>query len=177
MIRAMKETPFDPSLVGIWLLPGQPQTYEITETGDYLIGEPEEPLHFEDGARAMVWGARRFERAGAKGVGLVGTWIEEETGDAWDFADGQELTILAADGTVITGIWALRDQGRCLWHCEKRAVLSSDGAHLEFHFLSGEVSRYGYAASGDVLSLLDPESWSELTRYVSSELYLQTVAS
>jgi hypothetical protein len=173
----MSETRIDPSLVGIWLLPGQPQTYEITETGDYLIGEPEEPLQFENGSREMIWGARRFQRADAGGFGLIGTWIEEGTGDAWDFADGQELTILTADETLITGVWALRDQGRCLWHCEKRATLHTDGAHLEFRFLAGDTLRYGYGVSGDVLSLLDPASWTELTRYVSSTLYLETVAS
>ncbi|MEJ6390558.1 hypothetical protein V8J83_13680 [Gymnodinialimonas sp. 2307UL20-7] len=167
----------DPNLVGIWLLPGQPQTYEITETGDYLIGEPEEPLQFEDGSRSMTWGARRFRRADKYGIGLIGTWIEEGTGDAWDFADGQALTILTAQETLITGVWALRDQGRCLWHCEKRATVQTDGAHLEFRFLAGDTARYGYTVTGDVLSLLDPASWTELTRYVSSSLYLETVAS
>lgn len=173
----MSKTQIDPNLIGIWLLPGEQQTYEITETGDYLIGEPEEPLKFEDGSRLMTWGARRFRRADSDGIGLIGTWIEAGTGDAWDFADGQELTILTADETLITGIWALRDRGRCLWHCEKHATLNTDGAHLEFRFSAGDRLRYGYTVTGDVLSLLDPASWTELTRYISSTLYLETVAS
>jgi len=171
------DLPLDPSLVGIWLLPGQSQTYEITDTGEYLIGEPEEPIRFENDNQTMIWGGRAFARAAPGGRGLVGTWLEEATGDAWDFSDDQALAILTKDGAVIPGIWSFRDQGRCLWHCENRANVTSDGAHLEFHFHSGDTLRYGYAADGEVLSLLDPETWLELTRYVSSELYLDTVAS
>ncbi len=172
----MSDAPIDPSLVGIWLLPGQPQTYQITETGDYLIGEPEEELRFEGGGRTMIWGARQFTRASDHGVGLIGTWLEDETGDAWDFTDDQAVTILTGDEMLISGIWALRDGGRCLWHCEKRATVSTDGAHLEFHFLGGDSTRYGYSVSGEILSLLDPESWVELTRYINSDLYQDAVA-
>ena len=167
----------DPNLVGIWLLPGQPQTYQITETGDYLIGEPEEPFRFEDGGQAMHWGSRVFHRADEHGVTLVGTWIDTETGDAWDFTEDHAVTILTADGTPITGFWGLRDEGRSLWHCEKRATVSADGAHLEFQFLGGGAQRYGYSVDRDVLCLLDPEKWTELTRYINSALYLDTIAS
>ncbi len=173
----MSEDIIDPCLVGIWLLPGQPQTYEISESGDYLIGEPDEPLHFEDGGKTMIWGERKFHRASDHGVGLIGTWIETGTGDAWDFTDDQAVTILTDEEMLITGIWALRDQGRRLWHCEKRATLRTDGAHLEFDFYGGDMARYGYSVSGEVLSLLDPETWTELTRYINSDLYLETIAS
>lgn len=173
----MTKTFIDPALVGIWLLPGAPETYEIDASGAYLIGEPEQPLQFEGGHQTMIWGSRHFTRASDHGVGLIGTWIEEATGDAWDFSQDQALTILTPDETLITGIWALRDDGRSLWHCEKRATISSDGAHLEFQFLTGDTTRYGYAVDGEVLSLLDPETWVELARYISSDLYLETIAS
>ncbi|MBF9043044.1 hypothetical protein HKCCE4037_06885 [Rhodobacterales bacterium HKCCE4037] len=173
----MSEHKIDPDLVGIWLLPGQPQTYEIYENGDYLIGEPEESLRFEDADNRMIWGDRRFRRSGDHGVGLIGTWLEEDTGDAWDFTEDQAVTILTEDETLITGIWALRDQGHSLWHCEKRASVTSDGAHVEFSFVSGETARYGYTVKADVLCLLDPENWTELTRYLNSNLYLESVAS
>jgi hypothetical protein len=173
----MTTTHIDPALVGIWLLPGAQHTYEIDVSGAYLIGEPEQPLCFENGHNTMIWGDRRFARAGTHGVGLVGTWIEEATGDAWDFSQDQALTILTPDEALVTGIWALRDQGRSLWHCERRATVTSDGAHLEFQFLDGVANRYGYAVDGDVLSLLDPQTWVELTRYISAGLYQQTIAS
>ena len=84
---------------------------------------------------------------------------------------------MTAEETLVTGIWALRDQGRSLWHCERRATVSSDGAHLEFQFLDGGAQRFGYAVDGEVLSLLDPETWVELTRYISAGLYQETIAS
>lgn len=176
----MTQASLDPDLVGIWLLPGQPQTYEITADGGYHIADPEEPVHFEDGGAIMVWGARRFRRTEGAGETPIGTWREEETGDGWDFSDDQELTILSTEPGAehaFTGIWALRDEGRSLWSREKRADLTCDGAHLTYYMVSGEVYRYGYSVDADVLSLLDADTWSELTRYISANLVHETLAA
>lgn len=176
----MSDAQIDPDLVGIWLLPGQPQTYEITGAGHYLIAEPEELLDFVEDGRIMVWGGRRYLRTEGGGETPVGTWREEATGDGWDFTEDHAVTILMADpgaGPPITGIWALRDNGASLWTCEKRADLTADGAHLSFRMIGGDVLRYGYSVSTDVLTLLDPDTWTELTRYVSANLFIETAAA
>lgn len=166
----------DPRLVGIWLLPGQPQTYEITADGGYHIADPEEPLAFEAGGEVMLWGGRRYLRATGAGATPIGTWREEETGDGWDFEPGCGLTILSGDPVTdaevaFVGIWALRHAGRSLWTCEKRAELASDGRHLTYSMVTGETYRYGYSVEDGVLCLLDPSSGTELTRYIAADRY------
>lgn len=175
----MTDPQIDPSLHGIWLLPGEPQTYEITETGGYFIAEPDEALSFQHGGAVMIWGGRRYLRTEGAGETPVGTWREEDTGDGWDFAGDQAVTILLADapdGPGLTGIWGLREDGTSLWTCEKRAQITTDGAHLIFETVEGDILRYGYSVSEDVLSLMDPETWSEITRYVSAALFIQSAA-
>jgi hypothetical protein len=176
----MTDPSINPALVGIWLQPGQPQTYEITADGAYHIADPEEPLRFEEDGAVMIWGDRRFARTEGAGETPIGTWREEETGDGWDFASDQGLTILSTEPgeeRAFTGIWALRDDGRSLWTREKRADLTCDGAHLTYAMVSGEVYRYGYSVDDDVLSLLDPDTWEELTRYISANLVHETMAA
>jgi hypothetical protein len=176
----MNDISIDPALVGIWLLPGEPQTYEITDSGGYFIAEPEEPVTFESDGAVMVWGGRRYLRTEGAGETPIGTWREEETGDAWDFTEDQAVSILIAeapDEDSLTGIWALRDEGHALWTCEHRAQITSDGAHLVFQTDEGNSLRYGYSVTEDVLSLLDPDTWEEVTRYVSAALFIQTAAA
>ncbi len=176
----MSEILIDPALVGIWLVPGASQTYEITDAGSYFIAEPDDQVHFQNDGSVMVWGYRRYIRTEGAGNTPVGTWREEDTGDGWDFTADQAVTILIADpeqDDSITGIWALRDAGKNLWVCEERARITCDGAHLVFHTVEGDSFRYGYTVNEDVLSLMDPDNWTELTRYVSAALFIQTVAA
>lgn len=168
----MTQTAIDPALVGIWLLPGQPQTYEITEDGGYFIAEPDETLSFHDGGAQMFWGSRTYTRIIGEGQTPIGTWREEDTGDGWDFTADQAYTILSAGedgGETFTGIWALRDEGTSLWTCERQADIEADGAHLTFVTCAGERLSYGYAVADGMLSLLDPDTWLELSRYISAE--------
>jgi len=176
----MSDPSIDPQLAGIWLLPGEPQTYEITATGAYFIAEPDDPLVFQRDGAVMIWGGRRYLRTLGEGATPVGTWREETTGDGWDFTDDHAVAILLADapdGPGVTGIWGLREGGTRLWTCEKRAQVSSDGAHLVFETVDGEVLRYGYCVTEDILSLTDPDTWTELTRYVSAALFIPYAAA
>lgn len=175
----MTQTSLDPALIGIWLLPGQPQTYEITDDGSYYIAEPDEPLRFENGNATMVWGDRRYTRVMGEGATPVGTWREEDTGDGWDFTADFAYTILSTNdgsGETFTGIWALRNEGTSLWACEKQADIETDGAYLTFVTPSGERLSYGYAVAEGFLSLLDADTGHELTRYFSAERMLRSAA-
>ncbi|OAN71181.1 hypothetical protein A8B78_20325 [Jannaschia sp. EhC01] len=175
----MTSTLLDPSLIGIWLLPGQPQTYEITEDGSYYIAEPDEALSFTDGGAQMIWGGRTYTRVIGEGMTPVGTWREDDTGDGWDFTADHAYTILSATdetGETFTGIWALRNDGTSLWTCEKQADIETDGAHLTFITPSGERLSYGYTVDEGLLSLLDPDTWQELTRYISAERMVRSAA-
>lgn len=181
----MSHTKVDPDLVGIWLLPGQPQTYEITADGGYFIAEPDETLSFQDGGDRMIWGGRPYVRVIGEGKTPIGTWREEDTGDGWDFTPDHAYTVLSAGsashgiaeaGETFTGIWALRNEGTSLWTCEKQSLVETDGAHLSFLTATGEKLTYGYAVSDGTLSLLDPDTWIELTRYISAERMVRSAA-
>lgn len=178
----MTQTPIDPELIGIWLLPGQPQTYEITENGSYFIAEPEEALSFQDDGAQMTWGGRPYTRIIGDGETPIGTWREEATGDGWDFTADHAYTILSAaadaddPGETFTGIWSLRNDGTSLWTCEKQANIVVDGAHLTFVTTSGDRLSYGYSVADGLLSLLDPDTWLELTRYISAKRMVRSAA-
>lgn len=179
----MTQTKIDSALIGIWLLPGQPQTYEITEDGGYFIAEPDETLSFQGGGAHMTWGGRSYTRIIGDGETPVGTWREEATGDGWDFTADHAYTILSTGlratedaGETFTGIWALRNKGTSLWTCEKQADIETDGAHLTFVTQTGERLSYGYAVSEGMLSLLDPDTWLELSRYISAERMVRSAA-
>lgn len=175
----MSETSIDPTLIGIWLLPGQPQTYEITEDGSYYIAEPDEPLHFQGDGEQMIWGGRTYTRVIGSGLTPVGTWREDQTGDGWDFTEDRAYTILSATdqtGETFTGIWALRNKGTSLWTCEKQADIETNGAHVTFETPLGERFKYGYGVDEGVFTLLDPDTWQDLTRYISAERMVRSAA-
>lgn len=178
-VNAMTQRTLDTALIRIWLLPGQPQTYEITDDGGYFIAEPEEPLRFSADGAQMIWGGRSYTRVLGEGQTPVGTWREDATGDGWDFTEDHAYSILTASGTTsetFTGIWALRNRGTGLWICEKQAVVETDGAHLSFVTPSGDRLTYGYTVADGVLTLLDPDTWQELTRYISAERMVGSAA-
>ncbi|MBY6202795.1 hypothetical protein KUV65_15575 [Maritalea mobilis] len=157
----------DPDLIGIWIVQGQPQTYEVTPDGGYHVADPEEPLSFSEGGAVMTWGSLTFTRTVGTGETPVGGWTEDASGDQWAFAKDGTYTV-SARGLSDTGIWDLRDNGASLWTREKRATITSDGAHLEFLTVYGTTSRYGYTVSNGVWRLLDPANWDELARYLSA---------
>lgn len=156
----------DPALVGIWIVPGQPQTYEFTADGGYHVAEPEAPLSFDDGALVMHWRGQPYHRLVGDGATPVGRWRAAEGGDVWQFEDSGTCTVTNGNGTE-TGIWALRDAGQSLWLRERTCDVSTDGAHLTFHPEAGVALRYGYTIKAGICTLHDAESWAELTRYLS----------
>lgn len=171
MTRAM----LDPALIGIWIVPGRPFTYEISADGGYHVAEPDERLSFERRGAVMMWGGRRHERDGvlsevsaAEALTPVGRWRETGTGDIWVFKSDGSYSRTTPDGTRDGGIWATRGHDTRLWTRERRAEITADGAHLTFAMSNGEVARYGYAVEDGVLCLLDPKSWKELSRFVSA---------
>ncbi len=163
----------DPDLIGIWILPGKPQTYEVLGDGTYHVADPEEPLSFEDGGATMVWGPRRHMRLDGSGTSPVGRWREEDSQDEWQFnADGSYA--VTGQGNTDTGIWALRSGGTALWTRELNAHITSDGAQVTFDAINGTSVTFGYTVADGVWTLLDPTDWRELARYVSPSTIAQT---
>lgn len=165
---SMTHTTLDPALLGIWIVPGQPYTYEVDSFGGYHVAGPEEPLSFTRGGSVMLWGGRHHERENGTGETPVGRWVEPDSGDIWQFKDDGRYTLIAPGGMQDTGIWGLRDQGTALWVREMRARVITDGAHLTFSTVDGGTSRYGYTVADGTWRLLDPMNWSELSRFVSA---------
>ncbi|AHM02920.1 hypothetical protein roselon_00479 [Roseibacterium elongatum DSM 19469] len=170
----MSDAPLDPDLIGIWIVPGQPQTYEVSPDGVFHVADPEEPLAYEEDGRIMTFGARRLIRQVGSGETPVGGWSDVETRDIWAFGQDQSYSV-NADGVTETGMWSLRDGGDSLWLCEDRATITTDGAHLTFRtgpdaatgLGAPQALRYGYTVEDGIWRVLDPDRWTELTRYVS----------
>lgn len=163
----MSETSIDPALVGIWIAPGQPQTYEIAPDGTFFVAGPEEPVRFDNAGRDMIWGTQRYARIEGLGETPVGRWREDGTGDIWKF-DSDGVFRLSSGEATHDGIWVLSEDGRSLWTRELRARLRTDGAHLVFDTVYEESYRYGYIVRDGTWRILDPADWSELLRYVSA---------
>lgn len=168
-IIAAMTAPVDPALIGIWIVPGQPFTYEVDAEGGYHIAGPEEPLSFAEDGATMIWGPRRYRREDGAGQTPVGQWREDESGDTWRFEADGAYRLEAPDGAVDTGIWGLRDAGAALWVREQRAHLATDGAHLTLVTADGGQSRYGYTVRAGIWILLDPVNWAELSRFFTPE--------
>lgn len=158
-------TAIDPDLIGIWVIPGTPFTYEVDAAGQYHIGNPEVPIAFSAGGTVMSWGPEILDRQSGSGDTPVGTWIERGTGAEWTFAADGSYTVLW-DGVTDTGIWALRQNGTTLWTRELRAALATNGAQVVFTTTSGGTFTYGYTVGAGVWTLFDPVTWSEVARYL-----------
>ncbi len=158
-------TAIDPDLVRVWIVPGEPFTYEVDAAGDYHIGGPEQPVGFEADGAVMTWASEVYDRLDGAGATPVGRWTERSTGAEWDFAADGSYTV-TWDGEVDHGLWALRQGDTMLWTREWRAKLATNGAEVSFTVRDGTVSTYGYTVGAGVWTLFDPVSWAELTRYL-----------
>ncbi len=163
----------DPDLIGIWIIPGEPATYEVMSDGSYHVADPEEPLSFEDGGATMVWGPRRHMRLDGSGKTPVGKWREAASRDEWVFERDGSYSV-TGQGNTDTGIWALRSGGTALWTRELNAQLSSNGAQVTFTPVSGGSYTFGYTVADGVWTLLDANDWTELARYVSPSAMAKT---
>jgi len=155
----------DPRLVGIWVIPGEPRTYEVDAEGGYHVADPESPVTFEEGGNVMHWEGEAHERQSGAGETPEGRWRGRDTGADWTFAsDGTyEVTL---DGATDIGIWALRQGGSALWTREEVARLVTDGAQVTYTLRDGGTVVYGYTVKDGAWTLHDPKTWDELARFV-----------
>jgi len=158
-------TSIDPDLIGIWIAPGHPATFEVDPDGGYHVAEPEMPLRFEDRGTVMIWGDKRLERQLHAGETPIGQWIDRDHDEIWSFDADRSYTITAG-GLTDTGIWALRDGGAALWARERTARVEADGATVVFQSTDGTTLRYNYTVSDGVWKLLDAADWTELATYI-----------
>ncbi|MEM7722453.1 MAG: hypothetical protein AAF376_08765 [Pseudomonadota bacterium] len=158
----------DPDLIGIWIARGSSVTYEVDADGGYHVADPEEPVNFAGNGSTMVWGGRLYVRHQGAGNTPVGRWIADASTDAWLFRD--DGTYDMTDGSeTFTGIWSQRHGGHALWTRELRAHLQTSGAEVGFQPVEGGGFRYGYTVVDGVWTLLDPQTWRAVARYVSPQ--------
>lgn len=155
----------DPRLVGIWIVPGEPRTYEVGADGTYHVADPESPVSYENGGTVMRWEGEAHDRLEGQGETPEGRWRGRDTGAEWSFNEDGSYSVLL-DGATDIGIWALRDEGRALWTREQVARLHGNGAELVYDLRQGGSVTYGYTASADIWTLHDPVTWVERARYV-----------
>ena len=138
----------DPDLIGIWILPGKPQTYEVLADGSYHVADREESLSFEDNAQpclgsASAYAARRFRQ------NTHWPMARADSQDEWQFnADGSYS--VTGQGNTDTGIWALRSGGSALWTRELNAHLDTNGAQVTFNAVNGNSVTFGYTVADGV---------------------------
>lgn len=155
----------DPGLVGIWIVPGEPRTYEVDTGGGYHVADPESPVSFEAGGAVMLWEGEAHDRLSGSGATPQGRWRGRDTGADWDFAADGGYTV-TLDGATDRGIWALRQNGTALWTREEVATLTTTGAEVTYALREGGTVTYGYTVGGGVWTLHDPKTWAELARLV-----------
>jgi hypothetical protein len=155
----------DPRLVGIWVVPGEPRTYEVDAEGLYHVADPESPVTFEEGGRVMQWEGEAHDRLSGAGATPEGRWRGRVTGAEWDFAADGGYTV-TLDGATDRGIWALRQGGTALWTREEVARLTTTGAEVTYDLREGGTVTYGYTVEAGVWTLLDPTTWAVLTRFI-----------
>ena len=154
----------DPRLVGVWVIPGEPRTYEVDAEGGYHVADPESPVSFEAEGRVMHWEGEAHDRLSGAGDTPEGRWRGRDTGADWHFSPGggYEVTL---DGATDIGIWALRQDGTALWTREEVARLATDGAQVTYTLRDGSTVVYGYTVENGAWTLHDPTTWDELTRF------------
>ncbi len=155
----------DPDLPGIWIIPGEPETYEILGDGTYHVAAPEAPVAFHRGGWEMTWGEDRLKRHLGSGETVEGVWHDPEREEEWFFRPDGTYTLHWPDGDEAHGIWALRDDGASLWTREFSGLIATTGVELTFHLESGIDQTFGYTVKNDIWSLLDPETWKTLVDY------------
>ncbi|MBF9058135.1 hypothetical protein HKCCSP123_02960 [Rhodobacterales bacterium HKCCSP123] len=155
----------DPGLVGIWIVPGEPRTYEVDADGVYHVADPESPVSFEAGGAVMHWEGEAHDRLSGITEPPEGRWRGRDTGAEWVFGGDGSYTV-TLDGATDRGIWALRREGAALWTREEVATLTTTGAEITYALREGGTVTYGYTVGGGVWTLHDPATWVELARLV-----------
>ena len=161
----MTDPAIDPDLPGIWIIPGEPATYEVEPDGSYHIADPARPLTVSMDGETMVWGRTRLDRIGGTDAAPHGAWRDRDHGDEWLFREDGTYLQKWSDGERTTGIWVLRAEDGTLWTREYRGRLETDGARILFDLPSGEAVTYGYTVDAEAWVLLDPSDWSRLVEY------------
>lgn len=161
----MNDPVIDPDLPGIWIIPGEPTTYEIEPDGNYHIADPAQPLTVSGDGSSMIWGRIRLDRTGGSGNAPVGAWRDREYGDEWLFQQDGSYLQRWSDGERTTGIWVLDKANGTLWTREYRGHLETDGARVKFLLPSEKAVTYGYTVDAGAWTLLDPQSWEKLVEY------------
>ncbi|NKX43171.1 hypothetical protein [Roseicyclus persicicus] len=155
----------DPDLVGVWIVAGEPRTYEVEADGGYHVADPESPVAYEQGGAVMIWEGEAHDRLAGAGATPEGDWRGRDTGALWSFAADGTYTV-TLDGATDTGIWAAGQDGATLWTRERVATLATNGAQVTYTLREGGTATYGYTVGGGIWTLHDPVSWVELARFV-----------
>lgn len=162
----MRDHAIDPDLPGIWIIPGEPATYEVEPDGSYHIADPARPMTVTGNGSMLVWGRTRLERIGGDGPAPLGAWRDRDHGDEWLFREDGTYLQRWSDGERTTGIWVLREEDGTLWTREYRGQLETDGARVRFDLPSQkDPVTYGYTVDGEAWVLMDPETWTRLVEY------------
>lgn len=161
----MNDPVIDPDLPGIWIIPGEPTTYEIESDGNYHIADPAQPLTVGADGASMIWGRTRLDRIGGDETAPVGAWRDRDHGDEWLFRSDGSYLQRWSDGERTTGIWVKDATSGTLWAREYRGHVETDGARVKFLLPSEKSVTYGYTVDAGAWTLLDPQSWEKLVEY------------
>ena len=161
----MSDPQIDPDLLGIWIIPGEPATFEVCSDGSYHIAEAATDFALFRGGRFLQWGNTALERILGDGDRIEGVWRVRESGDEWYFRPDGSYTLHWPDGEEAHGIWAVQEDGTKLWTREELGRIDTTGAEVSFHLHSGPPIRYGYTADAQTWTLMNPETWAVLIEY------------
>ena len=155
----------DPDLPGIWIIPGEPATYEVAPDGGYHIAEPSAPISIHRGGQAMTWDGVEFDSVLGADASVEGVWRNRATLDEWYFRPDGSYTLHWTDGEEAHGIWSAQDEGATLWAREHLGRIETNGAEVTFILADGPPARYGYTVGRESWTLMDPQSWKVLIEY------------
>lgn len=161
----MSDPRIDPDLLGIWIIPGEPATFEVGPDGSYHIAEAAVAFSFSDGGQVLQWGNTELRRILGEGDRIEGVWRVPERGDEWYFRPDGSYTLHWPDGEEAHGIWAVQEDGAKLWTREEMGRIVSTGAEVSFQLHSGAPIRYGYTVDAKKWTLMNPETWAVLIEY------------
>jgi len=161
----MSDPQIDPDLLGIWIIPGEPATFEVSPDGGYHIAEAAAAFSILREGRLLNWGDAILERVLGDGAQIEGVWRTRNSGDEWYFRPDGSYTLHWPDGEEAHGIWTVQEDGTKLWTREELGRIDTTGAEVSFHLHSGTPIRYGYTADAETWTLMNPETWAVLVEY------------
>lgn len=162
----MSDPQIDPDLIGIWIIPGERATFEVSPDGGYHIAEVPADFSFFRGGQFLNWGEAELERVLGEGDRIEGVWRARDSGDEWYFRPDGSYTLHWPDGEEAHGIWAVQEDGAKLWTREELGRIDTNGAEVSFHLHSGAPIRYGYTVDARKWTLMNPETWAVLVEYL-----------